>query len=44
MTGLFEQIYDIALSHKSKLLTKDEEYQSLMKQVTNMSAEYKNWI
>lgn len=41
MSEFFELIYDVALEHKNALLTDDEEYQSLMEQVTNLSDKYK---
>lgn len=41
MSEFFELIYDAALEHKNTLLTDNEEYQSLMEQVTNLSDKYK---
>lgn len=42
MSDFFNLIYDAALDHKTELLTDDEEYQSLMEQVTHLSGQYKS--
>ena len=41
MSNFFELIYDAALTSRNEILTNDNEYQNLMKQLTDLSEEYK---
>lgn len=41
MSEFYDLIFDAALSSRNEILTNDSEYQNLMKQLTDLSEEYK---